>query len=157
MDGKYLGLFWAKVAKKGPDECWLWTASRLKFFGHGQFWARKADGKLMPEPAHRSSWKINVGPIPEGMCVLHRCDVPTCVNPAHLFLGSRADNIADMVAKGRQARGESKRGTRLTESQVVSMRNAVAAGNPQIDVAAQFGISQGHLCQIVHRKVWAHV
>lgn len=94
--------FWSKVLMIPFSECWLWTG-----------W-HDADGygKLaIPSPsrsqllAHRVSWEIHHGPIPAGKCVLHRCDTPSCINPAHLFLGTQADNMRDMHAKGRGRNG----------------------------------------------------
>jgi hypothetical protein len=90
--------FWAGVDRRGPDECWLWQR-RLKEFGHGQTnWHGKHSTS-----AHRVAWELTHGPIPEGLWVLHRCDVPACCNPAHLFLGTHADNVRDMMAKRRHA------------------------------------------------------
>lgn len=88
--------FWEKVEK--TEGCWLWTAANGGPGKYGQF----AIHAHYHEGAHRVSYVLNVGPIPEGMGVLHRCDVPLCVRPDHLFLGTAADNIADMLAKGRR-------------------------------------------------------
>src|SRR5262245_20642397 len=93
--------FWAKVHK--TDTCWLWTGSTHR--GYGQLSSPSGRGHA-PLRAPRVSWEIHYGPIPEGLWVLHRCDVRGCVRPDHLWLGTRQDNIADMVAKGRSARGE---------------------------------------------------
>jgi hypothetical protein len=83
-----------------PDACWLWTGAKFPPLGYGAF---KVKGKMWR--AHRWAWTRVNGPIPEGLDVLHRCDVPACVNPAHLFTGTDAVNMADKVAKGRQAKG----------------------------------------------------
>lgn len=85
--------FWAKVDRGG--ECWLWTAGRDSS-GYGSL--RTGHTKVS---AHRLSWQLHHGQIPPGQNVLHRCDNPRCVRPDHLFLGTQADNVADMVAKGR--------------------------------------------------------
>ena len=96
--------FWEKVDRSGgPDACWPWTASTCGG-GYGQF---RLAGR--PQLAHRVAYEQLVGPIPNGRHVLHRCDTPLCVNPAHLFLGTHTDNMADMTIKGRQSRGEKHR------------------------------------------------
>jgi hypothetical protein len=77
--------------------CWLWTAGVCKK-GYGTFELPRHTGSI---GAHRLSWQLHRGPIPEGMHVLHRCDIPSCVNPAHLWLGTNADNVADRVKKRR--------------------------------------------------------
>lgn len=150
-------LFWAKVDRRGEDDCWPWLAGLAgSGSGHGQFW-RPANKRSQPEHAHRSSWRINVGPIPRGKCVLHRCDNPPCVNPKHLFLGTRADNMRDMKSKDRQARGCQKPNAKLSDRLVQEMRFLVASGLPQKDVAEAHGISRGLMSEIINRKKWAHV
>lgn len=97
--------FWAKVNKAtglGPDgECWEWTGHLMKF-GYGVV---RADGKV--RKAHRVSYALNNGPVPDDMMVCHRCDNPSCVRPDHLFLGTQQDNMDDRMAKGRYRRGKS--------------------------------------------------
>lgn len=91
--------FWRKVDKRGPDECWPFTGTKNQY-GYGRI--RKGGdrgGKMIF--AHRVSWEMHNGPIPDGLQALHKCDNPPCVNPAHLFLGDNDDNIKDKLQKGR--------------------------------------------------------
>lgn len=96
--------FWAKVGPRPAGECWLWHSARHRS-GHGQFGVGPVDRIY----AHRFSWELHNGPVPEGLCVLHRCDVPACVNPDHLWLGTREDNMHDMWAKGRGSKPPRRR------------------------------------------------
>ena len=137
--------FWAKVNRGRPDDCWLWTAARGGN-GYGLF----RIGRIV-QPAHRFSWEIHNGPIPEGLFVLHRCDNPLCVNPAHLFLGTQADNMADRNAKGRTSRGEAHGEAKLTEAQVREIR---ASRESQRAIAKRLGVAQTTISDIRKGKTW---
>lgn len=89
--------FWAKVRK--TESCWLWTGAIQSATGYGALQVG-THGRPRAGATHRLSWEMHFGPIPEGMDVCHACDVRSCVNPAHLFLGSRLDNMRDSKAKG---------------------------------------------------------
>jgi hypothetical protein len=92
----------AKTQMAGPHECWLWTGT-VDGKGYGDLMVGTHRTK-----AHRLSYELSRGPIPSGMCVMHACDTPACVNPAHLSVGTHADNCADMHRKGRGKYGENR-------------------------------------------------
>lgn len=101
------GRFWAKVERRGPDECWPWTGWTTSQ-GYGVIGLGGRD-----EKAHRAAWIVTRGPIPRGLVIRHTCDNPPCVNPTHLLLGTQLDNIRDRVERGRSAKtNESIRGDR---------------------------------------------
>lgn len=141
-----------RVQPEPMSGCWLWDQS-LRTDGYGNAFA---EGKV--QVAHRLSYKAFSGEIPDGICVLHRCDVRACVNPEHLWLGTRLDNVRDMYAKGREnniaLRGEDHGCSRLTEDDVREIRSA----NGRVpDIAARFGISVSHTYQIRSGDYWRHV
>lgn len=92
--------FWAKVGKLGPDECWLWSGS-LNLKGYGYLVVGSRTNGRSNMLAHRLSYEIHNGSIPTGSLICHKCDVPACVNPAHLFMGTQKDNMSDALRKGR--------------------------------------------------------
>lgn len=140
--------FWEKVDKSG--ECWLWTAG-LDKHGYGQFW----DGRRQAR-AHRIAYALERAG-PGDRRVLHRCDNPPCVNPAHLFLGTMADNSADMVEKGRSAKGERHSQAVLTEALVCEMRRSHALGYSMRQVAKDFGVNNGTAYYALTGRTWRHI
>lgn len=151
------GRFEEKFTPEPNSGCWLWTAGCFKR-GYGAF---KIGGKL--KKAHRVSYLHHNGSFPEVLQVLHRCDVPSCVNPNHLFLGTAADNIADMITKGRarlrvepknRARGERGGKSALNTAAVQAIRQSSA---PLATLARTFGVTRQCVWKIRHGKAWKHV
>ncbi len=150
------GRFWALVEK--TDSCWLWSGSTDTHGYGGIRVGSVTDGSVHLEKAHRVAWTLLRGPIPESMEVCHDCpggDNPACVNPAHLFIGTHADNMADAKRKGRfQNRGMAK----LSPAQVCTIRSRHAAGGVlQRTLAAEYGVSRPTVSQIVNGKRWVHL
>jgi len=115
--------------------------------GHGQISVGgKGKGGKRLVGTHRVSWMVHNGPIPAGLIVCHRCDNPPCVNPDHLFLGTKAENSLDMVRKGRQKRGESLPQSKLTDAQIQEIKSLTNI--PQRQIGKMFGISQGAVSMI---------
>lgn len=146
--------FLSRLDQRGPDECWPYLAKASTRSGHVQLWA---NGRQLL--AHRYAYEHFIGPIPEGLLVCHRCDNPPCCNPAHLFLGTVADNNADRDRKGRQrsVTGEDHGNTTLTADQVRAIRRALAEGTPQRRIAEAYGVHQGTISNIARRVTWGHL
>lgn len=139
--------FTAKVGAADADDCWLWQASKL---GHqyGQFCARKPSGKQAHLYAHRVAWTLSQGEIPDGLMVLHHCDVPLCVNPSHLFLGDQFTNMQDAAAKGRLSVPR-KRRQKISDAECDGIIARVAAGERKTDVAREHGVSRSFVGLLV--------
>ena len=140
--------FWPKVSVGDSDECWLWTGGTNPA-GYGRI---NVNGSA--QLAHRVSYKLNKGSIPDGLCVCHTCDNPLCVNPAHLWLGTRADNNRDMGKKGRARvpglSGSDHPNAKLSTEQVRWARDSHAGGMKQAQIARALGVSKNHIGRIVH-------
>lgn len=147
--------FWARVDKSGgPDACWLWTG-HVSPAGYGALHSARPKKHWT---AHRYSWRIAHGEIPTGMCVCHRCDVRLCVNPAHLFLGTVEENVADRVSKWRTSCGETHHKATLTESQVREILRRYELGEKtQKQLADEYGVQRATIHSIVHRQTWKHL
>lgn len=170
--------FWGKVEK--TDGCWLWTGAKVGGYGH--CWFRGGHAR-----AHRASWCLTNGSIPEGLMVLHTCDVPACVKPSHLYLGVHSENMRDAVARKRMRRGDGHglrvhpealqrgdghwshrnpervlRGARIVNAKldVAAVRNIrarLAAGATQLELAKYYGVSRQTVGNIVLGRAWNHV
>lgn len=149
-----LDRFWRQV-RFAVGGCMEWTGV-LDIGGYGHFRMRVADKSK--KLAHRASWELHVGPITDGLLVLHRCDNPACVNPDHLFLGTQKDNVDDMVAKGRHgltgAKGVRNAQSKLTDGAVRLIRDS---GDADAKLAEQFGVHSETIRRVRRRQIWGHV
>lgn len=135
--------------------CWLFGGAALsghRNIPHGVVSGDDGQAKY----AHRVSWEFNRGSIPEGMCVLHKCDVARCVNPDHLFLGTIADNNADMHRKKRHQHGERHYNAKLSEDDVRKIWD-LRGSMRQNDIAKMFGVSHSRISHIYSGKDWPHM
>ena len=148
------------------EGCWEWQGFR-NAQGYGEYRHKKA---------HRVSWELANGQIPDGLYVCHKCDNPSCVRPDHLFLGTAKDNVHDMITKGRahfigsdgrepsgfvgKNKGEQHRSAKLTESQVITIRSRFVSRCPingAAALAAEYGVGQDSIRRIVRRDKWRHI
>lgn len=145
--------FWENVHRKTDNECWPWEGNR----SGGRYGRLRNHGQQLA--AHRTSYEIHFGTIPEGMFVCHTCDNPICVNPRHLFLGTPNDNMQDKITKGRERylRGDENPASRLTTTEVIAIRERARSGETQSALARQYGISQSTISEIVLYKIWRSV
>lgn len=161
--------FWSKVDRKGPDECWLWRTA-VDRYGYGQFHMNRTNNR-----AHRMAFQLAVRLLASNELALHRCDVPACCNPAHLFPGSAKDNSDDMIRKGRSRsprgddhytrrrpdlvrRGEKSANSKVTAEQVMTMRSEYQRGGvKQKDLAVKYGISKQQASLILRGDSWTHL
>jgi hypothetical protein len=146
-----------KVVRIPFSGCWIFTGASNEF-GYGIV---GTGGRGMPtDRTHRITYKHFHGEIPNGMFVCHECDVPSCCNPNHLFLGTNQDNVDDMVKKGRNSKpprnphvvGSAHPSSKLAEWQVVEIRLMHERGVKQKDIAAQYGVVHQTISKIVNNK-----
>lgn len=144
--------FLARVDRSaGREACWLWTGAKTAL-GYGQMYTR--EGKMVK--AHRVALAVANDRAPE-LDVLHSCDNPTCVNPAHLREGTHQDNMNDKVSRSRQVRGVRQVKARLSPDIVVSIRSAHAAGESLSALARRHKVGISTVFGVVHRETWKHV
>ena len=155
--------FWSKVAKGDPSQCWEWTG-RIETTGYAYIsWQGR------PRRAHRLAYELTNGRIPDGLVVMHRCDNKRCCNPAHLQLGTQADNIADKVSKHRQAtgdahgstthpesvcRGENHGMSKMSEAVVISMLDMRKSGLSTKQISIRLGVSKNCIMSVVMGRTW---
>lgn len=160
--------FFEKVSIDKDTECWNWVGGVRTVSGYGAF---RFNGRQ--NSAHRVSWILHNGTIPDGLFVLHKCDNPACVNPSHLFLGTAQDNSNDMKNKGRSprgerhgshlhperiARGEENGNSKLTEKEVLEIRRLFASGKyRKIELSRKFGVDHKLIERIINREIWVHI
>jgi len=152
-------LFWSKVDRSG--ECWLWRAA-TDADGYGKFAVTLPRdgvplGAKTPQRhlrAHHFAWEMVNGPVPREVYLLHSCDTPACVNPAHLRVGTARDNYADAKAKGRHTHGERSGNAKLTEADVRAIRASDERG---VVLARRYGVDNATISAVRTRRIWRHV
>lgn len=155
--------FWSGVDKSGgPNACWPWTRCKNNM-GYGRCRTNYREAL-----AHRIAYTLSIGPIPDGLFVLHSCDNPLCCNPAHLSLGTQTDNIRDCVRKGRNvaavhpqhvARGERVSTAKLTAATVSAIRREYTSPPypNQLQLASKYNVHNSTISVVVRRQGWTHV
>ncbi len=141
--------FWKYVNKKSVNGCWVWTGAKNSD-GYGHI----SDDKRSIRKAHRISFEMHIGEIPSGKIICHHCDNPSCVNPKHLFIGTQADNVADMMKKKRYQYGEKSHCAKLKEKQVIRIR---ADKRTCREIAVDYGVHEATIWFVKAKKTWVHV
>lgn len=142
-----MSTFWNRVdATAGPAECWPWKGA-VNGTGYGAHWQ---DGQVAG--AHRMAWELSRGPIPAGRLIMHKCDNRVCCNPAHLVVGTHADNSADMVAKGRSLGGERSPHAKLSDTEAAEIIAQRSAGRSLKVLAEAYHVSEATISEIANRR-----
>lgn len=152
--------FWAKVDRRGAHECWPWLA-QLNAKGYGRFGVTSRYQAL----AHRFAWELMSGPVPRGLYVCHHCDNRRCVNPAHLYVGTQADNMRDCAKRGRCyaqthaiPKGDQHPNTKYPDSLVACMRMDYALGErSQDEIAELYGVPRKHAQGLISGRRRTHL
>lgn len=143
--------FWENVDRRGPDECWPWLGYIEDGYGRVFF-----DGKM--RGAHDLAATFATGAVrPEGFDTCHSCDNSPCCNPAHLRFDSRQGNVDDATSRGRHARGQTNGHAKLTERDVLEIRELFAAGTTGSSLARRFNVAPSAITAVVRGKRWRHV
>lgn len=150
---KTVDKFMSKVLK--TNKCWIWLAAK-NAKGYGTV-GETENGKFKTKLAHRVAYERFVGHITPGLCVLHKCDVRSCVNPSHLMLGTQDQNIKDRQEKGRQKKGEMDPQHKLSSSEVAEMRMMYKHGIMPTELSRRFGVCRSRVTEIVSGKAWKHL
>lgn len=145
--------FLLKVEK--TPTCWIWKGARN---GSGYGTIRDGGGRPRNVSAHRLSYRLFSGLIPDNMCVCHRCDIPLCVNPAHLFLGTNADNMRDRDAKGRcRSRGLPGEGSGMARLKNESVIKILSDKRTHAAIATDYGVARSTITHVKLRRTWKHL
>jgi hypothetical protein len=154
LEPRLLKRFWSRIVK--TDECWPWVGG-VNPAGYGLLWLCGENRRTYLILAHRLSYFLATGVDPDDKHVCHRCDNPPCCNPAHLFLGTDADNVADAKRKGRMKNPPLRSYTRLTDDIVRQARIRRAAGETYKAIANDFGVTRTCISSAVRGETWGHV
>ena len=156
---KQLNRFWSYVDKKSVEECWEWKSYK----GAGNYGHFYLNGKQIP--AHRISWILENGPIPENdsndnrICACHKCDNPSCVNPNHLFLGTDLDNMKDRDRKGRRTPfspiGNKNGNSTVSIETIKEIELLLKQGSKNVEIANQLDVSEALVSNVKHKNHWS--
>lgn len=164
VDEQVKARFWSKVQKRGDSECWEWQGGMVGgTHRYGVFRMVDSQGERHSLGAHRVAWRLTHGAFPEpGTVLCHRCDCPTCVNPAHLFPGTQKENIRDCIGKQRNSAppvrpGEQNVNAKLTPEAVKAIRLAAGGRGNIAALALENGVSAWTITQIRKGRAWKHI
>lgn len=144
--------FWLKVIVLDDDQCWEWTSTKVAQ-GYGTIWD---NDRRLQKRAHRLSWEIHHGPIPNGAVVRHLCHNTSCVNPHHLAVGTHADNGRDQLTNPNRSYGQTHGRAKLKDADVIRIRS-LRGVRSQSSVANEYGVTQGLISHIQIRRIWRHL